>query len=116
RLDFFPTLHLSYQLPRGQQMMASYARRINRPTARNLRPYLIWTDPNTRTEGNPELKPEFVHSFDFGYLLPIGGNRLSAEIYYRITQNAIDHIRSVDSENIIVSIPRNVGSSSALGG
>lgn len=87
RVDLFPTFHLSYQLPKEQQWMASYTRRVNRPTAHNLQPYLIWNDPTTRTQGNSELKPGFIHSFDFGYQLPIGENRLSAETYYRITDN-----------------------------
>jgi hypothetical protein len=40
----FPTLHLSYQLPSNQQMMASYTRRINRANPWQLEPFVTWMD------------------------------------------------------------------------
>ncbi|MEO0070524.1 MAG: outer membrane beta-barrel family protein [candidate division WOR-3 bacterium] len=114
-IDFFPSLHLSYQLPKEQQMMASYSRRINRPLIQLLYPYLFWSDPRTRTQGNPNLYPASIHSFEIGYFLPIKESRVSTEIFYRLTDNASDFIASVDSGQIMITSPRNVGSSYALG-
>ncbi len=42
RFNFFPTLHLSYDLQKQQQLFASYGRRIDRPRSTWLEPFYTW--------------------------------------------------------------------------
>ncbi|MEM6725962.1 MAG: outer membrane beta-barrel protein, partial [Bacteroidota bacterium] len=37
--SLFPTLHTAYELPKDQEVMFSYSRRINRPSVRSLNPF-----------------------------------------------------------------------------
>lgn len=115
RWDYFPTLHLSYNLPFDQQIMASYSRRIDRPRGWYLEPFVTWVDEYNVRQGNPELKPEYIDSYDLGYLKKFGDDFLSLEAYYRITNNKVERIRSVYSEDVILTTFENVGNDYSLG-
>jgi outer membrane receptor protein involved in Fe transport len=115
RWDYFPSIHLSYDLPKDQQVMASYSRRIDRPRSWYLEPFITWQDAYNARQGNPDLKPEFVDSYDMGYIKKFGNNFLSLEGYYRITHDKVDRISSVYQEIALLSTPENVGKDYSLG-
>ena len=115
KFDFFPSLHLSYNLPLEQQLMASYARRIDRPRGWDLSPFITWMDAKNVRKGDPNLKPEYIDVFELGYLLPLGKNRFSLDGYYRITHNLIQRFDSIYNEDIILHTVKNAGSDRALG-
>ncbi len=115
RWDYFPTIHLSYKLPLDQQLMASYSRRIDRPRGWYLEPFLTWQDEYNVRQGNPNLKPEYIDSYDLGYLKNFGDNFLSLEGYYRITRNKIERIQSVYDQDVMLSTFENVGEDYSLG-
>lgn len=115
RWDIFPSLHLSYHLTPINQFMASYSRRIHRPRSWYLEPFLTWLDAYNVREGNPDLKPEYIDSYEAGYQTEFGKHIASAEVYYRITNNKVEHIRSVYSEKITLQSFENVGKDYALG-
>ncbi|MGA9292200.1 MAG: TonB-dependent receptor, partial [Ignavibacteriaceae bacterium] len=94
RWDFFPSLHTSYNFGGGNQLMASYSRRINRPNGWNLEPFLSWWDPNNVRKGNPNLLPEFIDSYELGFQTLLGEITLNNDVYYRINHNRIDWVRS----------------------
>jgi hypothetical protein len=116
RIDYFPTLHTSYKLPAEQQVMASYSRRIERPREWFLEPFITWTDAFNVRQGNPGLKPEYIDAMEIAYLKGLGDHSISFEGYYRITNNKTERIRSVYSDNVMLSRPENVGQDYALGG
>ncbi len=95
RLDYYPTLHISYELPSEQQVMASYTRRIARSHGYNLEPFLTWEDAHNVRIGNPSLKPQFIDSYELSYQKSFGKNSISADLYYRITNNKVERIRSI---------------------
>lgn len=115
RWDYFPTVHTSYELADGKQLMASYSRRIQRPREWWLEPFLTWTDAYNVRTGNPALKPEYINSFELGFQTLLGKSLLSAEAYYRITNNKVERIRSVYDDNVILHTVENVGTDYALG-
>ncbi len=116
RLDYFPSIHISYKLPAEQQVMASYSRRIERPRSWYLEPFITWEDAFNVRQGNPALKPEYIDALEAAYLIGFGEHSLSFEGYYRITHNKVERIRSVFTENVMMSRPENVGEDFALGG
>jgi outer membrane cobalamin receptor len=116
RLDYFPTVHTSYQLPADQQVMASYSRRIERPRSWYLEPFITWEDAFNVRQGNPDLKPEYIDAMEIGYMKGLGEHSLTFEGYYRITSNKVERIRSVYQENVMMERPENVGKDYALGG
>ncbi len=115
RWDYFPTAHISYQLPYGQQLMASYTRRIDRPRQWWLEPFITWSDAYNVRTGNPALKPEYIDSYELGYQLSLGKSLFSSEAYYRVTHNKVERVRSVYGENVIMHTVENVGTDYARG-
>ncbi len=115
--DFFPTLHFSYKLPANQESMVSFTRRINRPRGWSLEPFITYVDANNVRKGNPGLLPEYINSFDLGYQKKFKQNFVSAEVYYRITQNKSERIMSQWDQNpeIILQTEQNVGTDYSLG-
>lgn len=115
RWDYFPTFHLSYQFTNGQQSMASYARRIDRPRGWELEPFQTWIDAYNVRVGNPALQPEYIDSYEMGYQTYFGKSLLSAEVYYRVTHNKIERVRSVYEDNVTLHSVENVGTDYAFG-
>lgn len=115
RWDLFPSFHSSYKISEGTQMMASYTRRIQRPHGWSLEPFLTWMDANNVRRGNPGLKPEFIDSYDAGVQTSVGDISFSADMYYRVTHNKVEDIRSVYQENVTLNTVENVGSDNSLG-
>lgn len=115
RWDYFPTLHLSYTLTKGQQTMASYTRRIHRPRGWSLEPFQTWTDAYNIRQGNPALKPEYIDSYEAGYQTFWGRNLISAEVYYQVTHNKDERVRSAYNETVTLHSIENVGTDYSLG-
>jgi len=115
RWDYFPTVHLSYNLPLDQQIMASYSRRIDRPRSWWLEPFITWQDLYNVRMGNPALKPEYIDSYELGYLKKFGDNFVSLEGYYRVTHDKVERVSSVFTENVLMRRPENIGKDYSLG-
>lgn len=118
RWDYFPTFHTSYKFDKGTQLMASYTRRIERPRRWYLEPFITWVDANNVRVGNPGLEPEFIDSYETGIQTFIGKVSVSAEVYYKMTNNKIELIRKIDpafGDNITFATVDNVGSDKSLG-
>ena len=115
RLHIFPTLHASYQLPEDIQLMASYTRRISRPRGWQLEPFYTWWDAYNIRVGNPSLVPEMTDSYDFSVQKRFGKSFVSLDAYYKNTQNKIERIQTVYSEDVILNTYENVGRDQSLG-
>lgn len=115
RWDLFPSIHSSYKFDDGQLLMASYTRRIERPGGWALEPFETWIDANNVRRGNPALDPEFIDSYELGGQTFLGGISMSAEFYYRVTNNKIEDVRSVYSDDVILTTFENVGKDFSLG-
>lgn len=64
--NFFPNVLLNFNLSEDWKGHFSYASRITRPRYQALNPYVIYQDPFTTIEGNPNLLPEKTHAFEIG--------------------------------------------------
>jgi outer membrane receptor protein involved in Fe transport len=97
RIDFFPSIHLSRQLPWKLQLQASYTRRIDRPRDWNIDPFVVHLDPQTIRKGNPGLKPEFANSYELNLQKTLNGSSfVSIEGYLRQTSDLIQQISSFE--------------------
>jgi len=118
RPDYFPTLHLSYKMPAEQQTMISYTRRIERPRGHYLEPFITYMDAYNVRQGNPDLSPEYINSFDLSYQKKfMKQNFFSVEGYYRITENKIERIMTKYAEDSTMLLQSyvNAGADYALG-
>jgi hypothetical protein len=115
KMDFFPTLHLAYDFQKKNQLYASYGRRIDRPRSSMLEPFFTWEDAFNIKRGNPELIPEYIDSYELGYIKKFNKNLFAFESYYRVSRNKIEDIFGVFEENILFNTPVNVGQDFTLG-
>ena len=115
RLDWFPSAHFSYKHNDNNQFKASASRRINRPKSWHLEPFIAWEDPYTVRQGNPNLLPEYIQSYELGYIRKLKKGSFSSETYFRKTSNIRERIQEVYDTNVIVKRPVNAGVSQALG-
>ncbi|MBM78153.1 MAG: hypothetical protein CL846_06695 [Crocinitomicaceae bacterium] len=115
RLNWFPSAHFSYKIDDKNQLKASASRRINRPKTWHLEPFIAWEDPYTVRQGNPDLLPEYIQSYELGYIKDLEKGSFSTEIYFRNVNNIRARIQEVYDTNVIVKRPVNAGVSQALG-
>lgn len=85
----YPSLHISYNLTDVHQLQLNYSHRIHRPDDEDLNPFPEYQDLKNIRAGNPYLKPEDTHSFEFGYQLKKNETTFLSTIYYRNSYNKI---------------------------
>lgn len=116
RIDFFPSFHISREITENNQIQASYSRRVNRPNDWELDPFPNYMDQNTIRKGNPALEPEFADSYELNYQHKFKKSSfVSLETYYRQTNNLIENVSFVDSNNIMISAPQNFSRDFSIG-
>ena len=93
--NLFPSAHLSYEAPGRNIITAGYSYRIARPGIWELEPYITYEDYYTKKIGNPDIRPEFIHSAELGYRKHFkGGSSLSLTGFYRHRTDVREHIRT----------------------
>lgn len=115
RWDIFPTLHTNYNFGGANQILASYTRRINRPGGGELEPFETWLGTNNVRRGNPNLRPEFVDSYELAAQATIDGLTLTAELYRNITHHKIEDVRTVYAPDVTLQTSYNIGSDYSTG-
>lgn len=114
--DIFPTAHLSFNLPAKQQMTVSYTRRIDRVRGYYLEPFITYESKYNVRTGNPGIEDEYIDSYEVGYQIPVNKRGfLSAEAYFRQTNNKIERVQSVYADNVMLSSVANIGTDYATG-
>jgi hypothetical protein len=58
----FPSINLNRNVSENYQLGLSYSYRIDRPTYKDLYPYVFFYDPFDSQFGNPTLLPQFTHN------------------------------------------------------
>ena len=105
--NLFPSLFLTHQLDTNNAVSLNYSRRIDRPNYQNLNPFIFFLDPFTYQQGNPNLRPQFTHSFQLThtfkqqFITTIGYSRIADAIIDNVPrQIAAENKTFVTSENI----------------
>jgi outer membrane receptor protein involved in Fe transport len=79
----FPSLFLTKEVGEGDQVQLNYSRRIRRPNFWQINPFVDINDPVNLRQGNPQLRPEFINSFEFNYSNDYGKGNFLGSIYFR---------------------------------
>jgi hypothetical protein len=64
--NVFPNVQMNTTVSKKLRLRASYVSRITRPRYQALNPFVVYQDPFTTIEGNPNLIPEKIHAFEVG--------------------------------------------------
>ena len=113
----FPSAFISYALPKNNELQVNYTRRLRRPWGGQLNSFRNISDASNISFGNPELTPEYSHSFELNYIKSWeSGHTLSLSGYYRSTDDVIQRIRFLNTEdNVMYTTSENVAKSQASG-
>ena len=110
----YPTAFLSYAFPNNHELQANYTRRINRPRGRQINSFRDMSDSTNISFGNPLLDPEISSAVELNYLKTWDDHAISAGLYYRFSDNAIERVRYLD-DNVMYSTFENVSRRQSAG-
>lgn len=114
-LDFFPTTHLAYEFEGQNTLQLSYSRRITRPRFWSLLPFFGYSDSRNLFGGNPNLNPEYTHSFELGHLKYFKNGSILSSVYYRHTTGKNERLILSDSAGFTQIYPVNIGIENSVG-
>lgn len=110
----YPTAFLSYAFPNDHELQANYTRRINRPRGRQINSFRDMSDSTNISFGNPLLNPEISSAVELNYLKTWDNHAISAGLYYRFSDNAIERVRYLD-DDVMFSTFENVSRRQSAG-
>lgn len=114
--QLFPSLFMSYQLTKTQQLQLNYTRRLRRPWGGELNSFRNTSDASIVSFGNPYLTPEYSNSFSLNYLKQWDKHSLLVSAYYRPTTDVIQRINYRNMSDMkMYSTSENVAKSTSTG-
>lgn len=115
-ISLFPTAFISQKLSSKEDLTLNYARRVNRPNFFQLIPFLDVSNPQDTSQGNPNLRPEFIHAMELGYSNQYNKqSTFLASVYYQYTENLIQRYRRFNTDGTTYSQNRNLSSAYTYG-
>lgn len=104
----FPSFSASKELEKKQSIQLGYSHRINRPDEYMMNPFPEAQDRYFYSTGNPLLIPEISHSVELSYQKFLKKGSVSAQVYYKQTNDRIDQtITLMDDNRIFLMMDNN---------
>ena len=114
--NLYPTLHFSRPVGTGWELMLNYSLRVNRPAGSDMNPFAEQINPLSLEAGNPDLKPEKIHSFEMGWLWrTANGSSLMSSLYYRYIIDRISEVSRYIDSGVLLTTKENLQSSRNAG-
>ncbi len=107
--NLFPSANIAYYKQQNEFWKLGYSRKINRPGLGQLNPFIDITDSLNQHGGNPNLKPELIHSFELGYSKDWQKLSVYSVLYYRYATNSIRQFTVLKPNGVALSQPQNFG-------
>lgn len=110
RANVFPIARLVYNFSRTKTFNASYNGNANQPSFSQLQPVQDFTNPQSTTVGNPNLKPSINHNLNLSYN---NFNFVSGKVIFTnltlstIRNQIVNKTARRDSLGSVISIPEN---------
>lgn len=93
RFEFFPSVHAGYNFPHDNKLTVAYSRRTTRPDLFYMEPYITYRDFYSAEIGNPDIRPEYINSFELNYKKSFGDNIITATVFHRNRKDKIERLR-----------------------
>ncbi len=114
--QLFPSLFLSYEITKTQQLQLNYTRRLRRPWGGQLNSFKNTSDASMISFGNPLLTPEYSNSVSLNYLKQWDEHSLLLSAYYRPTTDVMQRVNyQSTADGMMYSTNMNVASSLSSG-
>lgn len=120
--NIFPSVFLSYDLGKDNQILVNYSKRIDRPRAYFMIPNPTYNDNQNIFDGNIDLDPSYVDSYELGYSTTKKKFTINPTLYIRHQTNDIKMLlynqkETIEGQDVIVfhMKPINLGSDDRYG-
>lgn len=118
--DFFPSLHLSYEISENQSVSLNYGKRIYRPNFWMINPFETKISEQNIVVGNPELIPFFSDIYDLKHLKKWEKFSISTNMYVKDYSDVPERItfskgETINSKPIETTTYQNISSISQIG-
>jgi outer membrane receptor protein involved in Fe transport len=113
--SIFPSLYLSQKFATTNEFQLNYSRRINRPNLRVLNPFIDYSDPLNLDQGNPNLNPEYINSFEFSYIKYFEAASFTSSVFYKQVNDMITRITTVQPNGVSMATFENLNSAKSYG-
>lgn len=113
--NFYPSLSFSHPINENNQIQLSYSRTIKRPSARMINPFIDRSNLEVYRSGNPDLKPEYINSFELGFNGNWDKTILGFTAFYKHIANPVNSVTLLDDAGISHMAPQNMSSSQNYG-
>ncbi len=110
----YPTLHLGLEAGKGEWQL-NYSKRVNRPDGEDMNPVPEYRDPRNVFMGNPNLKPEEIHSVELGYALSLDKMNLVPTLFYRYKVNGFTWVTRSLNDTVLASTMENLDRDQSAG-
>lgn len=120
KVDLFPSLHLNYKVNQRNNLSFGASRRINRPAAKDMAPFLYRRHQEIYEMGDPLLEPEYILNTEFNYTKDMGKQNFTLTGFYRGVDNAIYRVNRVaytmgNPGGVLLRSYTNAGNQRAMG-
>ncbi|OAQ38660.1 TonB-dependent receptor [Pedobacter psychrophilus] len=109
KLDYlrvYPSIFLTQKFKGDNQLQLSYSRRVNRPRGYQTNPFPDRSDRYNIRIGNPNLRPEDIHSFEFSYAKFWPAVTFTSSLYYRQVNDVVQSLRDNNPDELGGTISR----------
>jgi len=115
--NLFPSVFLSYDISKNNQILVNYSRRIDRPRSFFMVPFPNYSNSQNVFEGNIDLNPSYVDSYEVGYNITRKKFTINPTLYYRRATDDTKMLvyRPDESKGIFYTKPINLGSDDRYG-
>lgn len=113
--NFFPTVNLSQRIGKSNQLQFGYSRRVTRPNAYRLNPFVNRSRPGYIYYGNPMLNPEFTDSYELSYMLFTKPVTVTPLIFFRRLHDVISSYGYTNDTGTTVITSKNATGANAYG-
>ncbi len=115
--NLFPSIFLSYDISKNNQILVNYSRRIDRPRSFFMVPFPNYSNSQNVFEGNIDLNPSYVDSYEIGYNITRKKFTINPTLYYRHATDDTKMLvyRPDESQSIFYTKPINLGNDDRYG-
>jgi outer membrane receptor protein involved in Fe transport len=110
----YPTVHLALASGKNEWQL-NYSRRVNRPDGEDMNPVPEYRDPRNIYTGNPNLKPEDIHSLEFGYAFRPDNFIIIPSLFYRYKVNGFTRVTASLNDTVLITTIENLAKDQSAG-
>ncbi len=104
----YPSVFTGYAFDDNTSLQLSYSRRVNRPRAWALNPFVDRGDPFNLRSGNPFLLPELINSFELNLQQRYGAGTITGGLYFRQQKDVINRVTIVLEDGVQLGTRDNI--------